>query len=230
MVLEAEGTACMGGRGTRIRSTGWQMLLGVALLAPATSAQQSNTRLAESNNGTYTLDQTVRAVVLDVTVVDRRGRPVTGLKAEQIHVSEDGVPQRVRFFEGPPAHAMAPQAAGKEGAALLRASGEAPLTLLVMDHISTEPEDLLYAKKQIAEYLAKQPARLPSPTALMALTTSTILPLSDYTLDRDRLIAAIRSDHEPASWYVMRDRQPGFKATGMATSGERLAILCGRAE
>jgi Ca-activated chloride channel family protein len=41
----------------------------------------------------------VDLVELYTTVVDRRGRPVAGLKREDFQVAEDGVPQRIRRFD-----------------------------------------------------------------------------------------------------------------------------------
>jgi len=177
----------------------------------------------------YKLDQNVRAVVLDATVTDRQGRPVPRLTAADFLATEDGVPQRVDFFESMREHAV-PSAArigGKQGTTLLKSAGDSPLTILLLDHISTEPEDLGFAKKQIAAYLRGQAAVLNSPTALMALTGPSLATLCDYTLDRDTLVTAMAKDRETSSWYVMRDRQAGMKSTNLNSSGERLAIYIG---
>ena len=117
---------------------------------------------------------------------------------------------------------MPPSAAGKHGDALVRASGSAPLTLLLLDEISTSPEDLYYARHQTADFLAKQPATLPHPTTLLALTGKQLRVLADYTTSRDQLLAAVRADKEPPAWYMLRDRQPGYETTGLVTSFDRL--------
>ncbi len=49
--------------------------------------------------GTYTLDQNVRAVVLDAAVTDKQSRPVPNLTAADFTVTEDGIPQHVDFFQ-----------------------------------------------------------------------------------------------------------------------------------
>lgn len=168
-------------------------------------------------------------MVLDTTVTDRQGRPVPNLTAADFTVTENGVRQRVDFFQGMGEHSVPVAAAGggKQGPALLKSSGESALTILLLDHVSTEPEDLGFAKKQIAAYLRGQPSVLNSPTALMALTGTSLLTLCDYTLDRDLLVAGIERDHDTSSWYVMRDRQPGMRSTNLNTSGDRLAIYVG---
>ena len=176
----------------------------------------------DTNTPVYTLQQTVQAVVLDVVVTDRDGHPVPGLKASDFTVTEDKVPQRIDLFQAPTEHAMPPATAGKHGEALVRASGNAPLTLLLLDEISTSPEDLSYARHQTADFLAKQPATLPNPTILLALTGKNLRVLADYTTSRDTLLAAVRADKEPPAWYVLRDRQPGYETTGLVTSFDRL--------
>jgi VWFA-related protein len=52
-----------------------------------------------------------RAVLVDVIVTDRSGRPATGLKQDAFAVTEQGKPQAIRFFEE---HTAAPAAAPQE--------------------------------------------------------------------------------------------------------------------
>ena len=52
-----------------------------------------------SNGGILTLHASTHLVVLDVSVIDWKGDPVTGLAKENFHVSEDGRPQTIRNFE-----------------------------------------------------------------------------------------------------------------------------------
>ncbi len=200
------------------------MTIMLAFIVPATGAQVSP---ASSAQKPYTLDQTVRAVVLDVAVTNANGTPIRGLKESDFQVAEDGVPQQTRLFEDMGEHRLPANAGTKTGPALLRETGDAPITVLLLDHVSTEPEDLHYAKEQIAKFLQGQPERLTSPTALMALTGSSLKTLMDFTLDRDRLIEGIKSDHDTSSWYVLRDRSPTMKSTGLWSSGERFTIYGG---
>src|SRR5881394_3878692 len=54
-------------------------------------------------------------VSLDVMVKDKKGKPVTGLKAEDFTISENGVPQKIEFFDSPlmkDAETTAPETAG----------------------------------------------------------------------------------------------------------------------
>lgn len=191
-----------------------------SLLLLATSVLAAQT--TPTDQPVYTLQQTVQAVVLDVVVTDRDGHPWPGLTAKDFTVTEDKVPQRIDLFEAPAEHVLPPTAAGKHGDALVRASGASPLTLLLIDEISTSPEDLYYARHQTADFLAKQPATLPNPTTLLALTSKNLRTLADYTTSRDQLLAAIKADKEPPAYYMLRDRQAGYETTGLTTSFDRL--------
>src|SRR6476660_4199876 len=62
-------------------------ILTIALLALAASGQQAVFKSSTS------------LVVLDVTVKDRSGKEITGLKKEDFVVLEDGKPQTVNVFE-----------------------------------------------------------------------------------------------------------------------------------
>jgi VWFA-related protein len=203
-----------------------QVVITFLFVALVCSAQESSSATVydAEHSESYKLRQSVRTVVLDVSVVDTSGRPVAGLKAGDFQITEEGVPQPISFFQGQDQHALPPMTQELNGTDLVERSGQAPLTILLMDEISTEPEDLAFARKQVAGYLAKQPAHLASPTMLLALTGKNLKRLADYTTDRDVLITAIRADNDPPSWYVLRNRQVGFKSTNLETAGERLGI------
>jgi VWFA-related protein len=80
-------------------------LIGFAVtLAAQTAAPDANAPIS-------TLRITSRAVLVDVIVTDKSGKPVTGLKQDAFAVTEQGKPQAIRFFEE---HTAAPAAAPKE--------------------------------------------------------------------------------------------------------------------
>jgi VWFA-related protein len=53
----------------------------------------------QSENGVYTLHADTHLVLLDVTVTDNHGHPVTGLTKDDFKLLEDGQPQTIKFFE-----------------------------------------------------------------------------------------------------------------------------------
>ncbi|MGD0888733.1 MAG: VWA domain-containing protein [Acidobacteriaceae bacterium] len=88
-------------------------LMGSAVLA----AQQPAG--VQSENGVYTLHADTHLALLDVTVMDKQGHPVTGLTKDDFKLQEDGQPQTIKFFEE---HApVDPAEIAKEKAAALAA-------------------------------------------------------------------------------------------------------------
>ena len=67
--------------------------------ALAASAQQVGTNTNGNGAATTTFSTTTQLVVETVAVKDKSGKPVTGLTKENFTVTEDGMPQTIRFFE-----------------------------------------------------------------------------------------------------------------------------------
>ncbi len=63
----------------------------------------------QNSNGPFTIQQTVRLVVLDMVVTDAKGNVVTNLNRENFHVEEEGQPQEIQNFELAGAHTIDPQ-------------------------------------------------------------------------------------------------------------------------
>jgi VWFA-related protein len=172
-----------------------------------------------------TLTVTARRVVLDVVVTDKKGNLVPRvLGKDDFTVYEDGKVQTVRSFEPPAEHAM-PAVAGNAGAtggtvhsaADLKAIGDAPVTVLVIDELNSRFEDSSYARQMLVKYLQAQPAVLPQPAVLMAASNTTFQQLHDYTQDRDALVQAVKKHMPEFPW---RMQQSGAKGAGAV---ERMA-------
>jgi len=124
-------------------------------------------------------------VLLDVTVTDAQGKPVTDLRQDEFRITESKVPQTVVSFEPPSAHRMPATAeAGNpivNSTADLAKIGEAPVTLLVLDELNTGFFDRDFARTRTIAWLKRQPAVLPQPTALLAINDRNLHLLRDYT-------------------------------------------------
>ncbi len=70
-----------------------------ALFAFSSAAQQIGQNTTPGNNGPVTFTTGTQLVVESVTVTDKKGNPVGGLSAKDFTVTENGVPQAIRFFE-----------------------------------------------------------------------------------------------------------------------------------
>lgn len=69
----------------------------VALISCLLPAMAQNP--PQSNPPQATLHITSRAVLVDIVVTDRNGKPITGLKQDIFRVAEDGKPQAISYFE-----------------------------------------------------------------------------------------------------------------------------------
>ena len=138
-----------------------------------------------------TLKLSTRLVVIDVVVTDKHGHLVNNLQKNDFSVYEDGAVQAIRSFEPPSAHAQ-PAGVVVNSAADLKKIGFAPVTILVMDELNTDPADMSGARQALVKYLASQPATLTQPTELLVATNTRFLELHDYTQNRDALIDLIR--------------------------------------
>src|SRR5665213_2197974 len=77
------------------------VLLFVAALGAGlnAAAQQIGTNATPGQNGAYTLSVKSQLVVETVVAKDKSGKFISGLTAKDFTVTEDGVPQTIRFCE-----------------------------------------------------------------------------------------------------------------------------------
>jgi VWFA-related protein len=144
-------------------------------------------------------------VLLDVSVTDANGKPVTDLRQNEFRITEQGLPQSIASFEPPSAHAMPAASTGTvlvNSTADLGKIGQAPVTLIVLDELNMTFADRAYARTQLIEWLKRQPAVLPQPTALLAINDSNLHLLRDYTQNRDALLAILQKHAGDVVWRM----------------------------
>ncbi len=162
-------------------------------------------------SGISTLRVTSRLVLLDVSVTDKDGHPVSGLTAKDFQVFEDKQLQRIVSFESAADHTLPPNvtAATVFDPAQPRVFGSSPVTILVLDEVNTHFSDLAYGIKCLKDYLNKQPATLTQPTELLVVRDSGFQQLSPYTLDRGRLLAALGKHVPSQAWALEQSKSAG---------------------
>jgi VWFA-related protein len=130
-------------------------------------------------------------VLVDVVVKDKKGSPVTGLKAEDFSIKEKGKNQKITFFTAPEQN-IVPASAAPEGISSnepqYRSPG-GPLTVLLIDAANTPFKDQAYARQQMLQFV-KQQYKPGQHVAVMTLT-NTLGVLQDFTSDPDVLLKAI---------------------------------------
>jgi VWFA-related protein len=141
---------------------------------------------------TPTIQMTSKLVFLDVTVLDKKGHPVTeGLTKDDFTITEDKAPQRIFSFEAPEVHRLA------AGASADNPDGKAPLTIIVLDQLNSSFADFAYIRWEAKRYLESQPKELNSPTEMMVIGNQSLELMQGYTRDRVELLSALA--HLPAA-------------------------------
>jgi VWFA-related protein len=162
--------------------------------------------------GAYALKVTSQNVVLDVVVNDGKGANVKGLTKDDFEVLENKVPQRVESFEEVTSRAAVPGAAVqvRSTAELDRQEPDAPVSILVIDELTTRFEDLAFARYSLKKYLKAQGDTLEQPTMLIAANFRNIAVLRDYTTSRKEIVDAL--EHHLADYAALtRAQNPSWQ-------------------
>ncbi len=173
-----------------------------------------------------TLRVTTRLVVLDVVVTDKKGQPITDLKPSDFEVLEDKVPQTIRSFEPPSAHAlpatqMTPEQAKAEvyDPAKPANFGQTSVNILVLDQLNTHFADSSFARRQMKDYLQSQSEVLAQPTTLLVVYQDHFKLLQQFTRDRAKLLTALAKAPVNYSWeYEMKGKADNGPVTRLETT------------
>jgi VWFA-related protein len=181
-----------------------------------------------SKDSGLVLHVTTRMVLVDAVVVDKEGHPVTGLRAEDFLVIEDGVRQRIASFSernskntNPAPPPILPAHVTTNRPAVTQANAEdGTVAVLLLDGINTPVQDQIYVKQQMLKFLARQydaNTRL----AVIALTNQLTV-LQNFTQNPLLLRSAL--DHYLAQTPAMA-RSGGQMETPSATVAASIVNL-----
>ncbi len=139
-----------------------------------------------------TIRASTRLVLVDVVVTDKKGQPITGLKAEDFTLEENGKKQRIATFSPPGADQKAaqplPPGLLTNKPEYLKPAGVP--TVLLLDAANSHFLDQAYGRGQMLKYVLEQSAD-GTPMAVMTLT-GRLQVLQDFTSDPRILTTAIR--------------------------------------
>src|SRR6266849_5311303 len=163
---------------------------------------------------TLTIRANTRLVVVDVVVTDKKGQPVTALKAEDFTVEENGKKQKVAILVPPgPAPQLAPTPAPADVLSNhpehIRPIGNP--TVLLLDAANSPFKEQAYGRSQMLKYAAEQ-EQSGRPIAVVALTDRLHV-LQQFTSDPQVLLTAIKN-FKPEEQIL----QPGAGATPTAVA------------
>jgi len=146
--------------------------------------------LAQTPPESPVIQSTTRAVVLDVVVKDRHGKPVEDLRREDFMVRDNGHEQRIALFAmetGQPASTGASTAAS----APLTFTNKPPATrttAFLFDELNTQLADQQLAKKDFLHYLHGVP---PDERVAVFVLGDSLTLLHDFSQDMPSLLAAM---------------------------------------
>lgn len=149
-------------------------------------------RDAASNQHSYTLTLNSKLVALDTVVRDQNGNIVRNLKKDDFTVLEDGVPQQIVAFDAvDTTKTSAMWGSIHSSEELEQKAPRAPVTILVLDELTTTFEDEYFARYSLGKYLDAQGETLGEPTMLLARTYDRTMVLHDYTTSRKEILNAL---------------------------------------
>ncbi len=194
------------------------------LLSPA-PAQQAVKPAAPATKAQYTFKATTNLVLVNMTVRDKNGNLVTGLKPDQVQVYEDGKLQHILSFDfenvdqAPPRVAAAAAAAGGPAGAVVKAAAPAAkaaakpaaaiapaaaavyrdrrLIVLYFDLTTMQPEDVQNVIQQAEHYVNQQ--MQPADLAAVATLGNSLDVNQDFTADKKELLNTLQALNPAAS-------------------------------
>jgi len=169
------------------------LLLLLATAAAQTPAPASPPQTSAQPPAAPTIQTRTNLVIEDVVVTDRRGNPISGLKASDFALTEKGAPQQIRTFDEhtaqPPAPATPPLDLPPGVFTNYNPIPPSPaLNVLLLDTLNTPLQDQAYLRLQLLKYIRTAPPN--QRLAIFGLTTHLIL-LQGFTADPAILRAAI---------------------------------------
>ncbi len=188
--------------------------LGLSLLAMASlgvGAQTIGQNKSADNAQTMTLTVRTQLVVETVTVRDKQGKSIEGLTAKDFTLTEDGVPQKIRFCERQtlPTDAvpLAPSKSDDERITIYKKLTRSQLAqessdtlryrdkrllALYFDMSAMPQEDQLRALAAAEKFVRTQ-ITAADLVSIMRYTGGSVDVLQDFTADRDRLLSILET-------------------------------------
>jgi VWFA-related protein len=198
-----------------------------------TPAQPPVQAYSQQNPGSFVLRTQTNLVLVDVRVWDKSGRLITDLKQSDFRIFEDGKLQTISSFSYENIERLAMAAATAEkgqpptidlgklppNLPATRAIQDHRLIVLYFDLTSMPMEDLIRAGKAATDFVHKQ--LTPADLVAVALYSSTLRIVQNFTNDREALDKALKSVHIGESSSLAESATEGEAGT-INASGEEV--------
>jgi VWFA-related protein len=170
-----------------------RLVLVFIILNPGVQKALSFGQQGAAEVPSITFRTNTRLVSVDVVVTDKKGQPVTGLKAEDFTVEENGKKQKISFAVAPGTGRPVALTHAPDGILSNHPENVAPLgipTVLLLDAANSPFKEQAYARSQMLKYAAEQ-AQSAQSFAVVALTDRLHV-LQQFTSDPQVLLTAIK--------------------------------------
>lgn len=140
-----------------------------------------------------TIRANTRLVIVDVVVTDKKGQPITGLKAEDFTLEENGKKQKIAVFVPPGTEYGPKPAPAPPGILSNHPENVGPAgvpTVLLLDAANSPFKDQAYARSQMLKYVVEQ-GQSGHPMAVLTLSDR-LRVLQQFTSDPQVLTTAIK--------------------------------------
>src|SRR5256884_2696632 len=181
--------------------TALNILVPIAFLLAAIPAQSQDKPPTKSDDQDV-IKITSNLVSLDVIVKDKKGKPVTDLKAEDFTVTENGVPQKIEFFDST-LSTLGVTGRSTDTVASVEQKPRRPtgfprnIIALVLDGQSTELANLKHVREGMLKYIRERITDNDS-VALFSISGGLQL-LQPFTHDKGALIAAVEKAYDSST-------------------------------
>jgi VWFA-related protein len=177
-------------------------LVACTVLVAAFPVQSQDKKDTKKSTDDDVIKVSSNLVSLDVIVKDKKGRPITDLKPEDFTVSENGVPQKIEFFDSTLTTAVdvnqsANAAVSTETRRLPPSGFPRNIIALVLDGQSTELANLKHVREGVIKYIRERINNNDS-VALFSISGGLQL-LQPFTQDKARLIAAVEKAYDSST-------------------------------
>jgi VWFA-related protein len=171
------------------------MMFLIMLCILAASAQSQEKKEPKKAADDDVIKVTANLVNFDVIVKDKKGRVITDLKPEDFTVYENGVPQKIEFFDSTLTSSSNEAAKPTNGTVSTEPGPRTPngfprnIIVLVLDGQSTEAANLNHVREGMVKYIRERISGNDS-VALFSISSGLQL-LQTFTQDKAKLIAAV---------------------------------------
>jgi VWFA-related protein len=177
------------------------LVTSAAIFLAAIQAQTQDKKPNKSDDQDV-VKVTSNLVSLDVIVKDKKGRPLTGLKPEDFTITENGVPQKIEFFDSTLTSATeVTQSTNAVGSTETKPRSQSSfprnIIALVLDGQSTELANLKHVREGMLKYIRERVSESDS-VALFSISGGLQL-LQPFTHDKGALIAAVEKAYDSST-------------------------------